>query len=86
MPGPGFDARRAEQLTAQLRPTADSAQTEFVLVSPYFVPLDRGVEWLRGMRRRGVRVVVVTNSLSSTDVSPVHAPRSCSTPRASLPG
>ena len=25
------------------------------------------------MRQRGLRVVVVTNSLSSTDVSPVHA-------------
>lgn len=70
---PGFDARRSEQLSAQLRPTAESAQAEFVLVSPYFVPLDRGVDWFRRMRRRGVRVVVVTNSLSSTDVSPVHA-------------
>jgi putative cardiolipin synthase len=69
----GFEARRSEQLTAQLRPTADAAQTEFVLVSPYFVPRERGVEWLRGMRQRGLRVVVVTNSLSSTDVSPVHA-------------
>jgi len=28
---------------------------------------------LRGMRQRGLRVVVVTNSLSSTDVTPVHA-------------
>jgi putative cardiolipin synthase len=69
----GFDPRRSEQLTAQLRPAAERARTEFVLVSPYFVPRDRGVAWLRGMRERGVRVVVVTNSLSSTDVSPVHA-------------
>jgi cardiolipin synthase C len=69
----GFEARRSEQLTRQLRPTADAAQSEFVLVSPYFVPQDRGVEWLRGMRQRGLRVVVVTNSLSSTDVTPVHA-------------
>jgi putative cardiolipin synthase len=70
---PGFDPRRSEQLSAQLRPIAEAAETEFVLVSPYFVPLDRGVEWFRRMRERGVRVVVVTNSLSSTDVSPVHA-------------
>jgi putative cardiolipin synthase len=69
----GFEARRSEQLTGLLRPTADAAQSEFVLVSPYFVPQDRGVEWLRGMRQRGLRVVVVTNSLSSTDVAPVHA-------------
>jgi putative cardiolipin synthase len=69
----GFEARRSEQLTAQLRPTAEVARTEFVLVSPYFVPRDRGVEWLRGLRQRGLRVVIVTNSLSSNDVSAVHA-------------
>jgi putative cardiolipin synthase len=68
-----FAARRSEQLASQFGPTAEAAQTEFVLVSPYFVPRDRGVEWFRGLRQRGLRVVVVTNSLSSTDVSPVHA-------------
>jgi putative cardiolipin synthase len=69
----GFETRRAEQLTGQLRPTADAARTEFVLVSPYFVPRDQGLKWFQGLRQRGLRVVVVTNSLSSTDVSPVHA-------------
>ena len=59
-------------MTAQLRPTADAAQTEFVLVSPYFVPRDRGVEWLRGMRQRGLRVVV-DQFAQFHDVSPVHA-------------
>jgi phosphatidylserine/phosphatidylglycerophosphate/cardiolipin synthase-like enzyme len=44
-----------------------------VLVSPYFVPRDRGVDWMRRLDKRGVRVVIVTNSLSSTDVLPVHA-------------
>ena len=44
----GFEARRSEQLTAQLRPTADAAQTEFVLVSPYFVPRDRGSSGCEG--------------------------------------
>jgi putative cardiolipin synthase len=68
----GF-TRHGEQVNARLRPTADSAQTELVMVSPYFVPRDRGVDWLRTLRQRGVRVVVVTNSLSSTDVLPVHA-------------
>jgi putative cardiolipin synthase len=70
---PGFEARRAEQLAGQLGPTAEAGQSEFVLVSPYFVPRNRGVEWFRGLRHKGLRVVVVTNSLSSTDVSPVHA-------------
>jgi putative cardiolipin synthase len=69
---PGF-TRHSEQVNAQLRPTVDSARTELLMVSPYFVPRDRGVDWLRSLRQRGVRVVIVTNSLSSTDVLPVHA-------------
>jgi putative cardiolipin synthase len=68
----GFE-RHAELVKAQLRPVVEAAQTEFVAVSPYFVPQDSGVEWLRGLRQRGLRVVIVTNSLSSTDVLPVHA-------------
>jgi putative cardiolipin synthase len=70
---PGFETRRAEQLADQLGPTAEAGQSEFVLVSPYFVPRDRRVEWFWGLRHKGLRVVVVTNSLSSTYVAPVHA-------------
>jgi cardiolipin synthase C len=68
-----FDPQHTAPLTAQLRPVADAAQTELVVVSPYFVPGKRGVEWFRGLRERGMQVVIITNSLSSTDVSPVHA-------------
>jgi cardiolipin synthase C len=48
-------------------------RSELLLVSPYFVPGEGGVEQLRALRRRGVRVVVVTNSLAATDVPAVHA-------------
>lgn len=68
----GFE-RHSELVKAQLRPVVEAGQTEFIAVSPYFVPRDSGVEWLRGLRQRGMRVVIVTNSLSSTDVLPVHA-------------
>ena len=43
------------------------------LVSPYFVPGRKGVEFLAGVHQRGVRVVVITNSLASTDGIPVHS-------------
>ena len=38
-----FDPQRTAPLTAQLRPVADAAQTELVVVSPYFVPGKPGV-------------------------------------------
>jgi len=48
-------------------------RSELLLVSPYFVPGAGGVEQLRALRRRGVRVAIVTNTLAATDVPAVHA-------------
>jgi putative cardiolipin synthase len=44
-----------------------------VLVAPYFVPGRAGVEFLRALRNRGVRVVILTDSLACADVLPVYA-------------
>lgn len=60
-------------LAPKLRELVDRAQQELYLVSPYFVPGSQGVELLTEVRRRGVRVVVVTNSLAATDGVPVHS-------------
>jgi putative cardiolipin synthase len=46
---------------------------EFLVISPYFVPVDEGIEFLLGLEKKGVQVKVVTNSLASSDVSIVHA-------------
>jgi putative cardiolipin synthase len=46
---------------------------ELLIVSPYFIPGETGVAWLRGLVSRGVRVTVLTNSLAATDVGAVHA-------------
>lgn len=43
------------------------AQEEFVLISPYFVPGEAGTDGFQNLRDRGVRIVVLTNSLASTD-------------------
>ena len=46
---------------------------EMVVEAAYFVPGERGVELLGALVKRGVRVRILTNSLSSTDVIAVHA-------------
>jgi putative cardiolipin synthase len=46
---------------------------ELLIISPYFIPGDQGVAWLRGLVDRGVRVTVLTNSLAATDVGAVHS-------------
>jgi len=43
------------------------------MVSPYFVPGVQGVEALRRLKARGIRVRVLTNSLASTDEPSVYS-------------
>ena len=66
-------AKTETHLAPQLRQVVDKTKRELFLVSPYFVPGKQGVELLAGVRQRGARVVVITNSLASTDGVPVHS-------------
>ena len=49
------------------------AQTELLLVSPYFIPGPDGLTILRDVKRRGVNTEILTNSLAATDVMMVHS-------------
>jgi len=49
------------------------AQSEFLILSPYFVPHDAGVKALGDLTKRHVRVAVLTNSLAATDAVAVQA-------------
>ncbi len=48
------------------------AQREVVASSPYFVPGIKGMQFLKALRQRGVKVTIMTNSLGSTDEPIVH--------------
>jgi len=63
----------AYQMWTELKPTMAAAEKELIIVSPYFVPGRGGVQFLAGLRKKGVKVKVLTNSLASTDVTVVHA-------------
>jgi putative cardiolipin synthase len=69
----GGDDGKAQLLMSQLAPYIQQAKEEFILVSPYFVPGQRGADALCDLSKKGVRVRVLTNSLASNDVSAVHA-------------
>ncbi len=49
------------------------AETELIVISPYFVPQQQGVEFFGRLVRKGVRVIIISNSLASTNHSSVHA-------------
>ena len=61
-----------ELLISQLAPYILQAKEEFILVSPYFVPGQRGADAICKLSKQGVRVRILTNSLASNDVAAVH--------------
>jgi putative cardiolipin synthase len=60
-------------LVSELSRLIGEAEKELLIVTPYFVPRENGVEFLRAIRAKGVRVVVITNSLASTNHVIVHS-------------
>ena len=60
-------------LAPKLNPYFEGVQEELIIFSPYFVPGKKGTAFLTQLSQRGVRVRILTNSLSSNDVGVVHA-------------
>jgi len=59
-------------LLTALAETIDEAVSEVVVITPYFIPGKNGVDYWRRIADKGVRVVIVTNSLASNNHVPVH--------------
>jgi putative cardiolipin synthase len=57
---------------SRLKKLVENAKSEFLAITPYFIPSDDGVTWLKSVTGRGVKVKILTNSLASTDVVAVH--------------
>jgi putative cardiolipin synthase len=60
-------------LLNELRELFLSAEHELLIVSPYYVPLDNGVQFARDAMLRGIKVIMVTNSLASNNHIAVHS-------------
>ena len=54
-------------VTSRVIRAIDQAKSEVVAGSPYFVPGERGMRGLLAVRKRGVHVEIMTNSLASND-------------------
>ena len=60
-------------LVTKLAEMTSNAESEVFVATPYFIPGDGGVEFWRRLVDKGVRVVILTNSLASNNHVPVHA-------------
>ena len=65
--------KRKQQLWPRLREIIGDSASQFDLVSAYFVPTAAGVDAFTRLAQRGVKIRILTNSLSTTDVAAVHA-------------
>jgi putative cardiolipin synthase len=61
------------RIGAQVAQAFDAAQSELLLLTPYFVPSRQERERFAALERRGVAVRVLTNSLASQNHAIVHA-------------
>ena len=57
----------------ELRQALLDAESEIILITPYFIPRKGGLEVIRKIREKGVRITVVTNSLATNNHTPVHS-------------
>ena len=49
------------------------AKREILIITPYFIPQETGTKLIEQLLAKGVRVVIVTNSLASTNHVAVHS-------------
>ena len=61
------------RLVMELREVILNAEREVVFISPYYVPGKQGVQFVRDLVAKGLRVVILTNSLASNNHVPVHS-------------
>ena len=61
------------QLAAEVDKILRHAERELIFISPYYVPGDSGVQYARDLVEKGVRVVIITNSLASNNHVAVHS-------------
>jgi len=62
-----------QTLTYRVFGLLGDAKQEVILISPYFIPAQRGLARIRAAREAGVRLRVYTNSLAGTDMPLVSA-------------
>lgn len=71
-PEKGEGKGKDQWLIYTLLPVWESAQDDFKIISPYFVPQKSGVAKFSELRERLVSVDILTNSLAANDVLLVH--------------
>jgi putative cardiolipin synthase len=60
-------------LVNEMRKVFLEAESEIIILTPYLVPRDRGIELIRELRAKGIRITILTNSLATNNHTTVHS-------------
>ncbi|MGJ7562446.1 phospholipase D family protein [Variovorax sp. GB1R11] len=63
----GVMTQPTESLARRFHEMLATAQSNVVVISPYFIPGDEGMERIRMGREHGINITVITNSLADSD-------------------
>lgn len=66
------DEGATQKIITPLYESLMAAEKEVILLSPYFVPMKEGIAMFSELEKRGVEVVIVTNSLAANNHAAVH--------------
>ena len=71
-PDKAYGTHSAPWMDTAITSILDAAKFEVQLITPYFVPGPAGIAGLTGLAARGVKISLITNALSATDLITVH--------------
>lgn len=71
-PDKAYDLHTAPWMETAIASILEAAETDVQLITPYFVPGSAGLAGLTRLMTRGVKVSLVTNALSATDLITVY--------------
>jgi putative cardiolipin synthase len=68
------EVSNAQQIVINtMREVLLAAENEIIIATPYFIPRDKGMDLIRQVRDKGIRVVILTNSLATNNHTSVHS-------------
>ena len=62
-----------QQVANELRTALLQAEEEIIIFTPYLIPGKQGIELVRQLREKGIRIIILTNSLATNNHTPVHS-------------
>jgi len=57
----------------KMREVLADAEKEIIIFTPYFIPRKRGIEFFRELSAKGIRIIILTNSLATNNHTSVHS-------------